>query len=51
MLDDPDVTGFVSLTAKNNLWQAANLGHVDELVVDQRYLGQRLGARRIGSNV
>jgi glucosamine-phosphate N-acetyltransferase len=34
----PDrIVGFCSLTIKNNLWQAGNLGVVDELVVDAEY--------------
>ncbi len=43
--DGEDVIGFVSLTVKNNLWQAAKLGHVDELIVDEKYRGHGLGAR------
>ena len=39
------VIGFVSLTVKNNLWQAANLGHIDELVVDEKHRGSGLGTR------
>jgi ribosomal protein S18 acetylase RimI-like enzyme len=37
------VVGFCSLTIKNNLWQAGNLGHVDELVVDESARGQGIG--------
>jgi ribosomal protein S18 acetylase RimI-like enzyme len=40
----PDrIVGFCSLTIKNNLWQAANLGVVDELVVDAEYRGFGIG--------
>ena len=41
--DGENVVGFASLTIKNNLWQAANLGHIDELVVDEKYRGCGLG--------
>ena len=37
------IVGFCSLTLKNNLWQAGNLGIIDELVVDNRYRGQGIG--------
>lgn len=37
------IVGFCSLTIKNNLWQAANLGVVDELVVDAEYRGFGIG--------
>jgi GNAT superfamily N-acetyltransferase len=37
--------GFGSLTIKNNLWQAGNLGHIDELVVDARHRGRQTGQR------
>jgi GNAT superfamily N-acetyltransferase len=42
-IDDEDVVGFALLTIKNNLWQAANLGHIDELIVDEKYRGSGLG--------
>lgn len=35
--------GFAPLTIKNNLWQAGNLGHIDELVVDQEHRGAGIG--------
>jgi GNAT superfamily N-acetyltransferase len=38
---DNEIVGFCSLTIKNNLWQAGNLGHVDELVIDKGY-GKKL---------
>src|SRR5688572_3584112 len=37
------IVGFCSLTIKNNLWQAGNLGVVDELVVDAEYRGFGIG--------
>jgi GNAT superfamily N-acetyltransferase len=40
-----NIAGFASLTVKNNLWQAANLGHIDELVVDEKYRGRGLGTQ------
>lgn len=43
--DGDQVLGFVSLTVKNNLWQAANLGHIDELVVDEQHRGRGLGKK------
>ncbi len=41
------IIGFCSLTIKNNLWQAGNLGHVDELVVDENIRGQGIGKKLI----
>ncbi len=41
------IVGFCSLTIKNNLWQAGNLGHVDELVVDENIRGQGIGKKLI----
>lgn len=43
--DGKDVLGFASLTIKNNLWQAANLGHIDELIVDEKHRGSGLGTQ------
>jgi glucosamine-phosphate N-acetyltransferase len=37
------VVGFCTLTIKNNLWQAGNLGVVDELVVDAEKRGSGIG--------
>jgi GNAT superfamily N-acetyltransferase len=37
------VIGFCSLTIKNNLWQEGNLGHVDELVVEEAHRGGGIG--------
>jgi ribosomal protein S18 acetylase RimI-like enzyme len=37
------IVGFCSLTLKNNLWQAGNLGVVDELVVDNQYRAKGIG--------
>lgn len=44
-LIDGKVIGFCSLTIKNNLWQAGNLGHVDELIVDKDFRGQGIGKK------
>lgn len=41
--DGDNVVGFASLTIKNNLWQGANLGHIDELIVEEKYRGCGLG--------
>ena len=38
-----EIMGFCSLTIKNNLWQAGNLGHIDELVIDKKFRGQGYG--------
>jgi hypothetical protein len=35
-VDAANLVGFVSLSVKNNLWQAANFGHIDELIVDEK---------------
>ena len=37
--------GFCSLTIKNNLWQAGNLGHIDEVVVNKKNRGQGIGKK------
>jgi glucosamine-phosphate N-acetyltransferase len=37
------IIGFCSLTIKNNLWQQAFLGNVDELVVDENFRGKGVG--------
>lgn len=39
------IAGFCSLTVKNNLWQAGNLGHIDELIVDSNLRGSGIGGR------
>jgi len=41
--DDKKLIGYCSLTIKNNLWMAANLGNVDELVVDSAYRNRGIG--------
>jgi len=41
--DDEKLIGYCSLTIKNNLWMAANLGNVDELVVDSAYRNRGIG--------
>lgn len=43
--DANNVRGFVSLIIKNNLWQAANVGNIDELVVDEKHRGRGLGTQ------
>ncbi len=42
---DAEIVGFCSLTIKNNLWQAGNLGHIDELIVDAKHRGQGIGQK------
>lgn len=42
-LIDNRIIGFCSLTIKNNIWVAGNLGHIDELVVDKKYRRQGVG--------
>jgi len=37
------VIGFCSLSLKNNLWQAGDLAHIDELVVAQRQRRKGIG--------
>lgn len=46
---DNKIVGFCSLTIKNNLWQAGNLGHIDELVIDEEYRGNGFGKLMIES--
>jgi glucosamine-phosphate N-acetyltransferase len=40
---DERIVGFCSLTVKNNLWQQGNLGHIDELVVDEPFRRRGIG--------
>ena len=42
-IDQGKLVGFCSLTIKNNLWVSANLGNVDELVVDSGYRNKGIG--------
>jgi ribosomal protein S18 acetylase RimI-like enzyme len=46
-LIDNKIVGFCSLTIKNNLWQAGNLGHIDELIVDKTFRKQGIGRKLI----
>jgi ribosomal protein S18 acetylase RimI-like enzyme len=41
--DNEKLVGYCSLTIKNNLWMLANLGNVDELVVDSEYRNRGIG--------
>ena len=41
--DNEKLIGYCSLTIKNNLWTLANLGNVDELVVDSEYRNRGIG--------
>lgn len=41
------IIGFCSLTIKHNLWQAGNLGHIDELVIDKEFRGKGYGKKMI----
>ena len=42
---DGKIVGFCSLTVKNNLWQQGNLGHIDELVVDESFRRRGIGKK------
>jgi ribosomal protein S18 acetylase RimI-like enzyme len=42
-IDGEKLVGYCSLTIKNNLWVSANLGNVDELVVDSQYRNKGIG--------
>jgi GNAT superfamily N-acetyltransferase len=44
---EDDVVGFCSLTLKNSLWTAGNLGVIDELVVDTHHRGMGIGKNLI----
>lgn len=44
-IKDSKIVGFASLTVKGSLWQEGYLGHIDELVVDEPYRRQGIGAR------
>ncbi|MDR0734585.1 MAG: GNAT family N-acetyltransferase [Elusimicrobiota bacterium] len=39
------IIGFCSLTIRNNLWLAGNLGHIDELIVDKNFRGYGIGGK------
>jgi ribosomal protein S18 acetylase RimI-like enzyme len=41
--DNGKLIGYCSLSIKNSLWMSANLGNVDELVVDSEYRNQGIG--------
>jgi ribosomal protein S18 acetylase RimI-like enzyme len=41
--DDRKLIGYCSLSIKNSLWMLANLGNVDELVVDGEYRNRGIG--------
>jgi ribosomal protein S18 acetylase RimI-like enzyme len=41
--DSINLVGYCSLTIKNSLWLSANLGNVDELVVDSEYRNRGIG--------
>lgn len=47
-LIEDKIVGFCSLTIKNNLWQAGNIGHIDELIVDSEFRGKGFGKMLIG---
>ena len=40
---DKRIVGFCSLSVKNNLWQQGNLGHIDELIVDESFRRKGIG--------
>jgi ribosomal protein S18 acetylase RimI-like enzyme len=42
-IEEDLITGFCSLTVKNNLWLQAFLGNIDELVVDEKYRKKGIG--------
>ena len=44
-LNNKIIIGFCSMTVKNNLWQAGQIGHVDELIVDEDYRGLGVGKK------
>jgi GNAT superfamily N-acetyltransferase len=44
-IDETKVVGFASMTIKNNLWRLANLGHIDEMIVDEKHRGSGLGTQ------
>jgi glucosamine-phosphate N-acetyltransferase len=39
------LVGFCSLNVLNNLWLHGNMGHIDELIVDERYRDLGIGTR------
>ena len=49
--DEGAVAGFCSLTLKNNLWQAGNLAHIDELVVEERQRRKGIGSALLDAAV
>ncbi|MDR1645455.1 MAG: GNAT family N-acetyltransferase [Tannerellaceae bacterium] len=42
---DKIIIGFCSLTIKNNLWQAGNIGHIDELIVETSIRNKGIGEK------
>lgn len=41
--DNEKLIGYCSLTIKKNLWMSANLGNVDELVVNSKHRNRDIG--------
>jgi len=46
-VEEDTIIGFCSVTIKNNLWQQAFLGNIDELVVDETHRGKGTGSALI----
>ena len=46
---DKKIISFCSLTIKNSLWQAGNLGHIDELIIDKEYRNIGFGKEMMDS--
>jgi GNAT superfamily N-acetyltransferase len=42
---DQKVVGFGSLTLKRSLWNAASVGYVDEMVIDEGHRGRGIGSQ------
>jgi len=45
------IIGFASFTLKHNMWPEGYLGYMDELVVDSKYRGERIGAELLNQLV
>ena len=43
--NNDNIVGFGSLSIKNSIWQAGYLAHIDELIVDEQYRGEKIGSQ------
>lgn len=42
---EKQIVGFASLTVRNSLWIEGRIGHIDELIIDQKLRSKGIGTR------